>query len=111
MIMRERFPRFGLFGPHRTKQTLVRAAVATAEGTFGCRAGLLLLDRDLYRLGRFLLHLGVGNLLIVVVIVRLCVSLLSTLDGEQVVEIGEGGAELESVVDGVEVERICGEAR
>lgn len=108
--MRERFPRFRLFGPHRTKQALVRAAVATSEGTLGGRAGLLLLDRDLDRLGRFLLHLGVGNLLVVVIVVCLRVALLSTFDGEEVVEVGQGGSELESVIDGVEVERICGEA-
>lgn len=108
--MRERFPRFRLFGAHWTKQALVRAAVATSEGSLGCRAGLLLLDRDLHRLGRLFLHLGIGNLFVVVIVVGLRVALLSTFDGEEVVEVGQGGAELESVVDGVEVERICGEA-
>lgn len=88
VVVREGFPRLGLLCPHRTKQSGVCPSVPASERAFRRRAALcLLLDRDLDRLGRLFLHLGVGDFFVLVFVVGGGAPFLASLDCDEVVEV------------------------
>lgn len=104
----QRLPALGFLGPHRRKESSSRPSIPTAQRSLPLPRLAALLDRNLNRLCLLLLQLRIRDLLVVLVVVGLSGAFCAALDGEDVVEIGEGRAELVGLVDGVEVEGVYG---
>ena len=119
VVVLDGLPLLGLLGAERVEQARARAPVPPSHhhgrrlsrtarcSTVALLLRELLLDLDLDGLCRLLLELRVAHVRLVVVVVLLRLALVAALDREEVVEVGEGRAQLERLVDRVEVERIC----
>lgn len=114
MIMGQRNPRLPFLSPQRRKKTCTSPSVAQSPSSRLDRRRrplCALLDRDLYSFRLLLLDLGVGEVPLGFLVVAFLVALATAFEGDEVVEIGEGGAKLISLCYGGQVQGVCSNRR
>jgi hypothetical protein len=107
MVMSQRDPSLPFFGPQRLKQTRPSPSITQASSSPGLesssRSFRALLHTNLHRFRLLLFDLGVREVPFRIVVLIFLVALASAFEGDEVVEVGEGGAELVRLGDGGEV--------